>query len=466
MDSTSSSTSSSPILALDPVAMTIPLALPPRRSEVDMIGHPRIVIRHPGYRRKKAYSLLFDSPSYDYVDDPSSKVRTWGVHYATIIVACGIFVSNTFDDVYLSRDPYGKEKVTVARDAILEAGDYWLQLRGREPPPDTPSLSSSPTTTSTSCTDEYYKYPIVPTFSDWRFPHDKLPEEWQQARQLSTYSSATPKRCFITDLRIGLEQGHVIPSAQKWWFVENDMARYSHSLSDTVRINQPDNLAILMGNILTAFENRAFVIIPKPSDTPSLLSPRPHKFAAHVISTTVEGMDLASSYHNVSIHDEYIRSICPEFLLARFAWALFPYLQSFLFEHKDERQLSVIEKPGSPHTNLWMNSDECILYQVRRGASPSELHQWRQGLGEADRWTSTHGSRKRRGGPSSENGEQSIEDRTNEEDDGYGENDEYKRRCVSRERSSHDDNWEDWEEGQRGRPRHRRMSSSSSPIRH
>ncbi|KAI0114050.1 hypothetical protein GGR51DRAFT_476271 [Nemania sp. FL0031] len=73
-----------------------------------------------------------------------TKFRTWGLHHGTILIACGIIANNAFGSVYLSYDPCGKKHVRTPRHGMLNSGDYWLQLSGREPPrPNVPSFCRS-----------------------------------------------------------------------------------------------------------------------------------------------------------------------------------------------------------------------------------------------------------------------------------------------------------------------------------
>ncbi|KAI1201854.1 hypothetical protein F5X97DRAFT_267954 [Nemania serpens] len=457
------------------MACGVPLVLPPLLSQACDSTTPRILIRHPGYREYRGENILLELPAIDYSVEPSSQVRTRGLHHGTAIIACGIIANNAFDDAYFSYDPHGKERVRTPRDSILKPGDYWLQLTGREPPPGIPNngegtesraagsgadgpatCSPSPTPISTPKDDEYYKYPIVPSFRDWQFPHDKLPDEWRRPHRPPPQPALTKTRevadsCFLTNLRIGLEKCHIIPSAQQAWFNQNEMGRYCR-ISTGITINDQANMLSLMANIQVAFDNRLFVIIPKPSasslssdfpsspsiaEPPTLLPPkptaesRPYAFAAHILSTTPEACDFANLYHNVSIHTKYINAVSPEFLFTRFAWALFSYLRKFLRESTVSRHLVIMDKNKVHPGNKWMSSQQYKTFQATRGESAS-------------------GSKRRRGGPSYQDGE------PNDEDDAYEER--WKRRSASRERECSD---YDWDSSDRGRSRYRDMSSES-----
>ncbi|KAI1125654.1 hypothetical protein F5Y10DRAFT_246523 [Nemania abortiva] len=447
---------SADVSAITDASTNVPLALPPLSPPACNNTPARMLIQHPGYRECRGdESLLLELPAVDYILEPSSQVRTWGLHHATILIACGIIANNAFSSVYLSYDPYGKKRVRTPRHGMLKSGDYWLQLSGREPPlPNIPSnRESTPTTrlpspsppppptspstsTSTPEDDNYYKYPIVPSFRDWVFPHNNLPGEWLQPHNLSDQSprGQVANRCLLTDLQIGLEQCHIIPVTDQEWFRQNRMRLYC-TPSAPVPINDQANTLLLKADLHRAFNNRAFVIIPKPSSSfsnsgPPLLTittttvttavpaiaaelttakPHPSIFAAHVLSGTPEARDFATLYHNVSIQTHYMTMLKPELFFARFAWALFPLLRNFL-ESKIHRHLVVIEK--NKVNFKWMNSSDYKIYQSAQDAS-------------------VRGSRKRRGGPSSQ--DEGLNDKGDVNDEDVYE-ERWRRRSASRKR--------------------------------
>ncbi|KAI1157949.1 hypothetical protein F5B18DRAFT_643060 [Nemania serpens] len=439
-------------------------ALPPLPPLARTSIRSAINILHPGYR--KADNFLFSLPAVDYIVDPSNKIRSWGHHHATALTACGIIANNAFDDVYFSLDQYGQNPIKTPRDSILVPGDYWLQLNsitGRKPKaPATGSTSSLPIPVPRA---SEYKYPIVPSFADWSFPHGRLPKEWEQPHAPPTQQDAglpiadqVANRCFLTDINIGLEKCHLIPQAQLEWFMRNGMYRYAQP-SLVHKIQDPANILLLLSNLHWAFDRLLFVIIPKPStvfsslaspststapsistapsaSTASLTSdnkPQPYAFVTHVISATPEARDLTDLYHNRSIQSKYFNTLKREFLFARFAWALFPYLRDFV-QNASLRELIIADGDN----------------YVSKSVTGKEFAQLRENRGE-----SINGSRKRRGGLSNQDGEPTDEDYIYE-DDAYEER--WKRRSASRERRLCD---YDYEDVTRGRSRHRDISSDS-----
>ncbi|KAJ8128052.1 hypothetical protein O1611_g5583 [Lasiodiplodia mahajangana] len=209
-------------------------------------------------------------------------------------------------------------------------------------------------------------------------------------------------------------------------------------------------------HIRRALDENLFVIIPKPSaslgppllptttagPTTTIAEPRPHVFAAHILSSTLEACEFAGLYHNRSIQTKLISKLQPEFLFARFAHALFPYLRDFLLESTCPRDLTVIEK--NKRIEKWMSPLQYIKYQKDMGQSFC-------------------GEKRLRSAPCNQDEELNDEDNIYEE--------RWKQRNASRERwlseygrdlcnMSEEDDWEDYN---RGRSRHRDMWGTGVP---
>ncbi|KAF2968902.1 hypothetical protein GQX73_g4675 [Xylaria multiplex] len=418
------------------------LALPPLSPLTRISARPRISILHPGYR--KGENLLFCLPAVDSIESSNqSQTRIWGHHHATALIAGGIIANNAFDDVYFSHDRYGENPVATPRDGILEPGHYFLQLNGitGDRCNTTPTRSPSSTAPAPARTAmDKYKYPIVPSFTDWAFPHGKLPKEWQQPHSPPDHkdTDADTDRCFLTDIRIGLEESHLIPSAQLEWFNRNEMGDYCE-ISTNNDINDPANKMLLMANLHWAFECPLFVIVPKPSTgfsssgfPISKNKPQRYAFVNHVISTVPEARDFTDLYQNRSMQPKYFNTLKREFLFARFAWALFIYLRKFIQASTAPLELIIIDEDN----------------YISKSMTGKQFSKLRETRGE-----SINRSRKRRG-LSNQNGE------PNDQDDDV---DEEKRRWRSASRHSSpssngcDDSDSDFN---RGRSMHQGTSSN------
>lgn len=242
--------------------------------------HPRVLLRHPGYR-DLPNNILLSLPAVDLGGDASTppSQRSPGLHHRTALTAGAVIANNAFDRAYLTYDQAAQRPVRdeVALDGLLGPGDYWLQLRGEEPPsawfdtgtcPPLQDEEGAPSATRDHALPpvpdhhavkppppwrvarpppaaEYEPYPIVPTFRDWPFPHHRLPAEWSlldgPSRNDASSSSDPPtsppprsRRCYLTDLRMGVKRCNLIPSSRIEWFRINGMAEYAASVTGDI----------------------------------------------------------------------------------------------------------------------------------------------------------------------------------------------------------------------------------------
>ena len=174
------------------------------------------------------------------------------------------------------------------------------------------------------------KYPVVPSFAHWRFPHDNLPEPWTSCkppklpldRQLPRQSSlaeATLARdisCRITNHIEGTEHAHLVPRSEERWFSENGMFRYTNQQRPgSEPVDDAQNAMLLRSDVHTIFDQKRFAIVPKSS-----------VLLVHIIAPG-SSLQLMSLYHNVSLQP--LVGVAIQYVLARFAWTIFA--QSFNF---------------------------------------------------------------------------------------------------------------------------------------
>ncbi|KAG4427741.1 hypothetical protein IFR05_016779 [Cadophora sp. M221] len=172
-------------------------------------------------------------------------------------------------------------------------------------------------------------YPIVPTFREWPFPHDRLPPSWthttppelaEQTFSISGLTTALIQRdvsCRITGHREGVQAAHICPQAEEDWYLRNGMPRYSNG--NTASVDNPANALLLRADLHIAFDKPKFVFVPKPS-----IDAEPRQFAVHLVEPSRE---LESLYHNRALQG---LGVSLELLFARFAWTIFPWLAGFL----------------------------------------------------------------------------------------------------------------------------------------
>ncbi|KAI3399503.1 hypothetical protein diail_6525 [Diaporthe ilicicola] len=391
-----------------------PPSLPPNIARTSTPRIPTVTLRHPGYGFD---NILLDLPAVD-----GTTTTTPGLHQRTVLTAGAIIADNAFDRVYLTRDQAGSDRVdaTLPLDGLLEPGDYWLQLNGYEPfreaQEDTRAVMTSmpppapPRPTSTSATrtrnplptsipnaressrppssdtspqttpQRNIPYPIVPSFGDWQFPHNQLPAEWKQCRLApqptptpsSSHMSSTPsRRCWITGYHMGINECHMAPKNQDAWWAANDMRQYT-----TAGFSRDEaNIALLRADIHQILDGHKFAIIPKPSLSSSSESSASSSFAfaAHVLKSDDEAREFWSLYHNVAMAQAGVDRLSPEFLFARFAWAIFADLQPFLSSSITRRHLAVMVRTDTNrYTELkQMDGQEWTMYLAVRGVTRS-----------------------------------------------------------------------------------------------
>ena len=135
------------------------------------------------------------------------------------------------------------------------------------------------------------------------------------------------------------------------------------------------NIAWLRADIHQVLDGHKFAIVPKPSLPPSSGSSGSSSFAfaAHVLESDYEAREFCSLYHNVAIAQAGIDRLSPEFLFARFAWAIFAHLQTFLNSSITRRRLAVMVQNGTDrYTELkQMDGQEWTKYLAVRGVTRS-----------------------------------------------------------------------------------------------
>ncbi|KAF5019789.1 hypothetical protein F66182_8158 [Fusarium sp. NRRL 66182] len=284
---------------IHPRRHTLPQRTPMPRSlsavsslEVRDLNRDQIRFYHPGYL--KPLNLLFCLPRVDY--NPAD--GGFGVHYLTALTACQIIANNAFGEGWLARDEKGKDRVR-ADEKVLMQRDYWFFMDGGEE-----------------------RYSIVPSFKDWQFPHDRLPDWWVAP---SATQGLHNKRCAITNTSYAFTWAHLIPREEQAWFNKNGMGVYgggSHTIDD------PHNILPLKADLYVCFDQSVFALIPKGNDcvSPNGVENAPNKYLLHVLDGRES--EFTALYHNRPV--ESLVEGSREYLFARFAWSVFSYLKPFL----------------------------------------------------------------------------------------------------------------------------------------
>ncbi|KAK3353740.1 hypothetical protein B0T25DRAFT_220543 [Lasiosphaeria hispida] len=263
-------------------------ALPPPPRELVLQSNIRFL--HPGYPDHQ--NTLLSLPRVDLGPANDGGTRIAGVHHGTALVACQIIANNAFDG-HLAEDAGGQQLVDAPLDSILARDVYYFFVG------DGPS-----------------QYPIVPSFRDWAFPHNRIPEPWLSATHTPPDSSGGVNGmsvCSISGFRVPLEAAHIVPKKEQLWWKRNDMNIYrADPLND---IDDFANLLGLRADLHSIFDARMFAIVPRNS-----------LLATHVLSP--QAADYWPTHHNVPVRHLGINST--PYLFARFAWAILLGVKPFI----------------------------------------------------------------------------------------------------------------------------------------
>jgi hypothetical protein len=120
-------------------------------------------------------------------------------------------------------------------------------------------------------------------------------------------------RCAVTNNSWDIEAAHLIPREEGDWFRQNGMSMYGDDSLDT---EDSANLIRLRGDIHTCFDRRFFTLVPKPRFATS--PETGYQYVIHVLAE--RATEFAAEFHNRAVR--YLESTQPEYLFARFAWAV------------------------------------------------------------------------------------------------------------------------------------------------
>ena len=290
-----------------------------REQSQDIIKLPKAktIIKHPGYPDELGQNDLLTFYAWD--------TEEGGFHASTAHLACSLVACNAFDG-YLTKDKCGSQRINCDGDKILSPGHYYFHVPN---PPDQPPNS---------------KYPVYPTFSNWKFPHEMIPDDWKSnpadandnsTKSVSAISAAVIERdksCIVSGDRDMLERAHLCPKVETEWFQTNGMRSYNNqgNLFGSAAADDMANAITLRMDIHKAFDRGHFVIARKKGH-----------WVPHFLNPTY---DLGRKYHQLVL--KMNANVASEFLLVRFAWAIFPLVRS-LFEHGGERIVKLRQKTNT-----------------------------------------------------------------------------------------------------------------------
>ncbi|KAH0541387.1 hypothetical protein FGG08_004151 [Glutinoglossum americanum] len=317
----------------------------------------KISFRHPGY--KSPYDLLLKLSAFDH--------PLGGLHHRTALVACGIVAGNVWNGYFTeTRDG---PRITLDDDQLLTGAEYYFHV-------PSPSVEGSAIDEG-SLVSPYYRYPVVPNFQEWPFPHHNLPPGWADGLMKPSAGSSVIRApshhaitvlerdgsCRISDYTEGLSCAHLCPQAELEWFTSNAMYEYNAQtqLSAASVTDDKQNCLTLRLDLHSTFDRRKFVFVPKGG-----------ALVTHFLQPT---SCYGRIYHNTTTHP--ILNVSIEFFLARLAWAILPSIRMFL-EPGIERLLIRLEdiKGEREYTHKRTTGVDCRklsgLSVGPRGVSPKK----------------------------------------------------------------------------------------------
>ncbi|KEZ45521.1 hypothetical protein SAPIO_CDS1848 [Scedosporium apiospermum] len=275
-----------------------PVAIPQESNLLIEFHHPAYPVR---------YSTFLSLPRVDPAPHGGNGPKS-GVSHSIALLACQLIADNSFGGrLFLDRE--GREGVVVGADGILLADHYYFIA-------DTNNPKS--------------KYPIVPSFRDWQFPHGQVPASWPEPSATSAPRSAADgqSRCSLSNHCMGLKSAHLVPKEEADWASRESMGRYgAHPITNIH--NRSKNTLPLRADIHKCFDlQREFAIVPKREIYGPAAQNSQRRYVVHCLGN--DSPEFWGLYQNVPL--QYIGHLSKEALLARFAWAVILDVKPFLLQ--------------------------------------------------------------------------------------------------------------------------------------
>ncbi|KAJ3455379.1 hypothetical protein MRS44_013979 [Fusarium solani] len=217
--------------------------------DVTKIVMREILFCHPGYPEVGGCSDFNILLSLNVFDDGCKG------DCGTALTECAILANSQWDG-YFSLGQHGVCKVDPLADGILRGERYYF------------CLSDDPAND---------RYPVIPRFSDWRFPHGNLPSLWERLREQLRANRTGRNRntnCALSNYGDAVETAHLVPSKQEYWFRANLMKRM--------------------------FDERHYTFVPKPTIPREHLDPAVLPGGSHMDSNNGEQRDETGIHHTTA----------------------------------------------------------------------------------------------------------------------------------------------------------------------
>ncbi|KAH7019562.1 hypothetical protein EDB80DRAFT_600943 [Ilyonectria destructans] len=248
-----------------------------------------IVFYHPAYSWPQ--NILVKLPQVDLLDDGGQPTA---LHHRTALLTCQVIANNAFLTGRLYFDAHARFPVLdeVPLDGALTRTEYYFIVNA----------------------NPRYRYPVVPSFQDWRFPHESMPHCWPSP---VCRRPSTTKRCAVTGHSFAVLDVLAIPKADQEWFNINGMRYYDEN---AFGLGYSRNRMHVRADLLQAFNEDLFIIVPKPRRVES------PEYVVHAI--TGNDPEFCALYHNRPVVN--VDNVSRQFLLARFARTVLPLANAFI----------------------------------------------------------------------------------------------------------------------------------------
>ncbi len=329
-----------------------PCAFPPppaalRPPSISVNPHHQIRFRHPHYPESSNVLITLFAP-----DRPAG-----GIEYGVAHAACGVISGNRWDGWFTTT--VEGTALTLTYGDILCERDYYFHLP--ESSLETP-------------------YAIVPTFQQWKFPHENLHPCWHASQDHipsapsrfaapSSLSAAVYSRdqsCRMSGFAEGTQAAHLCPRSEEAWFQRNEMSRYNLNplLVASGPLEDTANALLLRQDLHTHFDAHKFVFVPKKRTGEDQIP-----IVTHLL---IASRELGTLHHNVRL--KAIPDVDISFLFARFAWTIFTLLAGFLKVGVDRTLIgtTISTKDGLPQILAGADCRKLLPGSKSRSQSPTK----------------------------------------------------------------------------------------------
>ncbi|KAI9865714.1 MAG: hypothetical protein M1813_002172 [Trichoglossum hirsutum] len=363
------------------------------------VSPPSFALR-PDLPSPPTYHIDFHHPAYPPGEDRLLRLAAFdhvdgGLHHGVALDALAIVAGNAIGG-FLSRTRAPEGRIEEGRCEVLRERRYWFIILWPEGGAKFSQLvrgflggewtNISWTSPDDGPINEPYKYPICPSFSDWLFPHDNVPLGWcpdsefpllTARKAVSSFTNKVIGRdgtCRVSGYSSAVQACHLVPRAESEWFLRNSMDNYN--ADDVMRgdyaLDDSANAVAMRMDLHAEFDALAFVFAPKTSAGQGL--------GGYSIHCLIPTPDILPTFHNHLTQP--LVGVAPEFLYARFAYAIFPRLSAFLVRGKSAKLVVRVKADAGEGLSQEIVDVPVDEFRVPKSRSASPKKRGRRGENE------------------------------------------------------------------------------------